>query len=134
MKGRAAEGIRFQNKALDELEPLARFGRLRKEQWFSYHDTYGKHWCQVDGLIELPDRVVITEMKLSLRRLDTAVVQLTKLYKPVVEMFYEKPAALLVVFKHWLGETDLPVIESPEEMVYRSVHTLKQPHGWHCLI
>ena len=133
LKGRAAEGIRYQNKALDELRTLSKFGEVLNSPWFCYHDSYGRHWCQPDALVELPDRVLIVEVKLSLRRLETAIVQLTKLYKPTVERFYGKPAALLVVFKHWLGEAEIPLVESPEEMVTRSVNTLRQPYGWHFL-
>lgn len=133
LKGRAALGISYQNKALDQLEPLSRFGTFRREPWFKYRDTYGIHWCQPDGLLELPDRVITIEVKLSLRRLETALVQLNKLYKPTVEMLFQKPAVPLVIFKHWLGEAEIELVDDPEELVYKTLSSIRQPHGWHYL-
>lgn len=83
-------------------------------------------------MVELPNRVIVAEVKLSLRRLDTALAQLTKLYRPNVELLFGKPVVPLVIFKHWLGEAEIPLIENPEELVYTS--SLKEPRGWHLLL
>lgn len=134
LRGRAAEGIRYQNKVVDLLRPLERFGTFLHDQWVRYSDANGRHWCQLDALLETYDRVVIVEIKLSLRREETGITQLTKLYKPVASYIYGKPIVPLLVFKHWLGESELPLVSQPEILVYKPVTSAREPHGWHCFI
>lgn len=133
LRGRAAEGIRHQRRVHAELEPLARFGTLRDGPWFRYSDTYGSHWCQPDSVLEAHDRILVVESKLSLRRLDTALAQLTKLYRPTLEMFYSLPVVCLVAFRHWLGDAELELVDDPAELVCEPVRSLRRPKGWHLL-
>jgi hypothetical protein len=71
-------------------------------------------------------------MKLSQRRIDNAIVQLTKLYKPTLALLYGKPVVMLAVFKHWLPDGDelIPTVDDPEELLTRPLGALKQPLGW----
>lgn len=135
LKGRAAEGLRYQNNAISFLSQVFNgYGPLYPEQWFRYTDTYGSHWGQIDLGIELPSKVIVCEMKLSLRREDEARNQLSKLYRPAMEAFFSKPVAMLVVFKHWLGESGLSILPDPLDLVPKSSSSLREVYGYHCLL
>ena len=131
LTGRAAEGMRFQKKVSTRLTSLSDHGAFYDSPWFSYIDTYGRHWCQPDIVVDLPNRVVVVEAKLSLRRLETGLVQLTKLYRPTMEKFFGKPAVLVLAFKHFLGQIDLDLIDEPEELLTQP--SSARPLGWHYL-
>lgn len=135
LKGTAARGISFQRKVHKALvAELSDFGPVLDGPWIRYTDTYGQHWCQLDSAINASDRVIVFESKLSLRRLSTALVQLTKLYRPTVELIFNKPVIMCVAFHHWVPDTqfDLPMVDEPSELL--SV-PLRQPgpYGWHYL-
>lgn len=134
LKGRAAEGLRYQNRALDKFAQLAEYGNLYRDQWLSYNDTHGKHWCQPDAILDLPRHTIVAEVKLSLRREETGIKQLTKLYRPTVGKLFDKPVMLLLIFKHWHGESDLPLITDLKELLFGHTSYFGQPHGWHCFI
>ena len=132
LTGKAAEGIRYQKKVHQSLVPLSRFGDLHREPWIRYTDTYGVHWCRPDDVLETHDRVLVVEAKLSLRRFEGGMIQLNKLYRPVLEMIFQKPVAMLLAFKHWLpGEFNMQMVEMPEELLYFPPHRLATPAGWH---
>lgn len=133
LKGSAAEGIRFQKKVHDNVSGFGNLGRLYYEPWFRYSDTYGTHWCSPDSLLEYWDRVLVVESKLSLRRLETAITQLTKCYRPVVEHVFEKPVVMIVAFKHWFVGADIETLECPTEILSIPLSKTKQPYGWHVL-
>lgn len=127
---RAAEGIRYQKRALDKLQSLDRFGDFYRDQWFVYTDANGRHWCQTDGLLAIWDRVIVFEIKLSLRRLETGLAQLTKLYKPTVGAYFDKPVVPCLVFKHWVPGADLNLIDNPEELLSYRPSAGACPVGW----
>lgn len=134
LKGKAAEGIRYQRKIHRLMEPLESFGPLLEEPWFRYADTYGVHWCRPDSVLELHDRVLVVEAKLSLRRYEDAMTQLNKLYRPVVGEFFSKPVAMVMAFKHWIpGVWTFPLVQSPEETFTFPIGKLKEPVGWHVM-
>lgn len=133
LKGRAAEGIRYQKKVHEEFSALGVQGKLYEGPWIRFSDAYGTHWCQPDHVLDARDRVVVAESKLSLRRLDTAVVQLTKLYRPCLELLLGKPVVMVVAFKHWVkGEEDpVPMIDELQDLMSMSIRGKIQPKGWH---
>ena len=135
LKGRAAEGIRYQRQVQSRLEPLADRGYLLNDQWLRYIDTYGTHFCQPDAFLVTDSRVLVVEAKLSLRRLDTAVVQLTKLYSPVLEHIFEVPVAMVVAFRHWIrcDEPPIETVDDPADLLSWPVARLREPVGWHHL-
>lgn len=81
------------------------------------------------------DRVLVVEAKLSLMRLDAAIKQLTKLYRPTVELIFQKPVIMLVAFRNWIicDEDPIEMIENPEELFGLRITDLKIPRGWHVL-
>ncbi len=135
LKGSAARGLSFQRKVHRELVgQLAEHGPLLDGPWIRYTDTYGQHWCQLDSALNAKDRVIVFESKLSLRRLSTALVQLTKLYRPTVELIYHKPVVMCVAFHHWIPDTnfDLPTVDDPAELLTVPLRC-PGPYGWHLL-
>lgn len=136
LKGRAAEGLRYQKKVHSELAELAPQGDLKASPWIRFSDTYGTHWCQPDHVLEAWDRVIVAESKLSLRRLDTAVSQLSRLYKPCLEyLFPRKPIIMVVAFKHWIkGDEDpVPMIDELQDLMSAPPKAYTKPYGWHFL-
>lgn len=132
LSGRAAEGIRFQQKVHEDLRELARYGELKPEIWIQYRDTYGIHYCSPDDVLVLPNRVMIVESKLSLRRYETARTQLKALYKPVLEYIYQRPTILVLAFKHFCGNLqDLTLVPSLEDLLYERPGN--EIFGWHKL-
>lgn len=134
LKGRAAEGIRYQKKVHGELKALAPQGRLYEGPWIRFRDSYGTHWCQPDHVLEAWDRIILAESKLSLRRLDTAVTQLTRLYRPCLQMIFpSKPIVMIVAFKHWLKgvEDPVPMISDLQDLMSMPLTGKIQPKGWH---
>lgn len=61
------------------------------------------------------------------------MVQLTKCYRPVVELVFNKPVVMLVAFKHWFSGSDLELIECPEDLLSLPIPLARQPFGWHVL-
>lgn len=135
LKGRAAEGIRYQRKVHDKLRvELADQGDILQEQWIRFTDAYGVHWCQLDSAFVGRDRVVVVEAKLSLRQHATGVAQLSRLYRPCLELIYDKPVAMLLAFKYWVPGAEVHTIDSPQDLLYKQFADLKRPWGWHLLI
>lgn len=118
----------------DHVEQLGRFGPVHDGPWFRFSDTYGTHWCQPDALAEFHDRVLIVECKLSLRQLDNGLRQLRGLYRPIVELVFDKPAVLVIAFKHWTGigpEQPFEELEELEQIATIPLSSCKQPYGLH---
>lgn len=135
LRGKAAEGIRFQRKVVEALAPLEKVGTVLSDQWIQFSDTYGTHWCQFDAAVDTHDRILVVEAKLSLRRLPVAIPQLMRLYKPCLEHIFQKPVVMLVAFQHFvIGAQDkLKLVDEPEEMLYTPLPQLKKPLGWHLI-
>lgn len=75
------------------------------------------------------------ESKLSLMRVATAVKQLDKLYGPVVEKCFQKPAMKIVAFKYWVKnpEVSLEMLENPLEVLSLPIKKENTIFGWHTL-
>lgn len=132
LKGKAAEGIRYQKRGAEVLAPLS--GNLSIEQWIRFRDGRSIHHCRPDAILDTWDRTVVFEFKLSLRQLDKGLAQL-RLYRPILEHIFEKPVIGIIVFKHWtIGSGDsLPMIDHPEEVLGCPPARLRKPHGWNYL-
>lgn len=78
---------------------LDRFGdNYMGSPWVEFVDETGKHWCQPDGLLNLPgNTVLIIEFKYQ-HTID-AWYQLRQLYQPVVQVLFPscKTAVLEIV-------------------------------------
>ena len=131
-KGSAKEGLRFQAKVHKALAGMRPAGELLDSPWFKYHDSLGSHWAQPDSVVLLADRTIVVESKLSLRRLDTALAQLYRLYIPILWTVFEKPVFPIVAFKHWVAEhSAFPTLDNPKEILTMPVSP--KPIGWHLL-
>lgn len=134
LRGSAAEGIRYQRKVQDELSALDGYGTIHNEPWIRYTDTYGTHWCQPDAVLETYNLVLVTEVKLSLRRFKTAKAQLQSLYRPVLAKIFSKPVVTLIAFKHWTSDVEpdafLPV-DHPKNLLSDRITPHGQLRGWH---
>lgn len=133
LRGSAAEGIRFQRRVQSRLDRLAHIGDVLHDQWIEFSDFTGRHWAQLDSAIVSPERVLIVESKLSLSRIETARIQLDKLYRPLCERIFQKPTALLVAFKHWVPGVEIELVEDPRDFMYFEPRSLAEPRGWHLL-
>ena len=67
-------------------------------QSFDFVDANGKGYCQPDVILELPERVVVIEVKLSQTWYGDE--QIRQLYLPVVEHFYKKPVVPVQMFRN----------------------------------
>jgi hypothetical protein len=90
---------------------LAReFGdRYTANPWLRFRDDAGLHWCQPDGILRGPDRVVIVEVKYN--HTIEAWRQLRLLYEPVVGWLEELPISVVEVVK-WYD----CAVQFPEEV------------------
>lgn len=63
------------------------------------------------------------------------MVQLNKLYKPTVEMIFQKPVVMLMAFHNWTicSEDPIEMIDDPEELLGIRLTEIKKPYGWHLL-
>lgn len=129
LRGKAKEGIAYQKQVHCALAPLT--GDLVADQWIRFRDGRTYHWCRPDSILDTWDRVIVWESKLSLRQLDKGLAQL-RLYRPILELIFDKPVAGVIVFKHWsLGTANcLPMIDDPAEALSFLPSRMKKPHGW----
>ena len=117
LKGMKGKGIAYEKHVGRRLkrwqESNELYGELHLGQWFSFWDDNGHGYCQPDILIVRSDLVFILECKLSYTNF--AWEQLAKLYQPVVELTFERPAVLVQVCKNLRLEPE-NLIELPELM------------------
>lgn len=89
--GAQKAGLAYESKAKEWLE--GQCPHVVLGQWFYYVTRRERHYCQPDAIIfdgpitERPRCITIVEMKI--RWTELAWWQLTKLYAPVVEHFYQ---------------------------------------------
>ena len=102
MRGSRAKGLTYEKKVGRTLKRWQREGELAGElllgPWFSFWDEGGHGYCQPDALIITSSFVFILECKLSFT--DFAWPQLRRLYKPVVEKVFERPAITIQVCRN----------------------------------
>jgi len=135
VKGRAAEGLAYQRYVCAELRRLGAYGPVFEGQWIRYRDRNGTHWCQFDWALETLKYVVVCEIKLSQRRTPEAIAQLNSLYKPTVELIFNKPVIAVMAFRHWHRDhaDTLPQIQSPEDLLYLNPKQAREPRAWNFL-
>lgn len=90
-RGAKALGRRYERQAARALGPAVTSG-----QWFEFEDSRGLGYGQTDLLLRMPSCVVVLECKYTWT--DAGHQQLAA-YKPVVEMVYGLPVALVQVCK-----------------------------------
>lgn len=71
---------------------------LIAEQWFSYEDDNGRSICQTDYYLLCDGFILLLECKLT--QTDSAIAQMAKLYKPILEHIYEVPVICVQVCKN----------------------------------
>lgn len=84
-------GLRYE-RVLAKALPMAKHG-----QWFEFEDKYGRGFCQVDLMLEMPRGILILEAKYTW--VPEGHCQIEGLYSPVVEMALGKPCKGMVVCK-----------------------------------
>lgn len=92
-RGAKAQGLRYERGLALTLAPAFRHG-----QWFEYEDGIGRGYCQVDFLRVDADRVIALEAKYTWTI--EGHWQLERLYIPIVERVYARPAVGVVVCKN----------------------------------
>ena len=94
-RGAKALGLQYE-RALAKRLPFAQHG-----PWFEYWDAAGRGLCQPDFLMETPlGQIVILEVKYTWT--PEAILQIERLYKPVVELALGKPCVGVTVCKRLL--------------------------------
>lgn len=91
-RGAAAAGLRYEKAFGRAIGPLATRGC-----WFTFKDSGGDGWCEVDFLIEMTSCVAILECKYTWT--PAAYAQTELLYRPVVELALKKPVLTVQVCK-----------------------------------
>lgn len=76
-RGAKGAGLRYERQLGDSL-PLAAAGL-----WWEFEDSFGKGFCQTDLLLELPQGLVVVEVKYTW--VPEGHSQISKLYRPVLE-------------------------------------------------
>jgi hypothetical protein len=125
-------GLRYEQQVLDALE--AAFGDgFMPNPWLWFRGSGGCRRCQPDGIVFLPDRIAIVEVKLS--HTPYAWWQLSKLYAPVVRrMFNRRPIGLVEITTAYDPMIRLPepvtLLHSFEEIATKSFETPMKVLSW----
>lgn len=103
-RGIKRQGITFEKSFAKALQ--ARWPKnTLAGQWFFFQDVNGRGHCQTDVLLVFSDEVVIFECKLT--DTEKGRSQLSRLYSPVIEKAFGKPAKCIVVTRHLTRETEI---------------------------
>lgn len=98
-------------------------------QWIAFHtEESGKiQWAEPEGWIELKDRVILFECKLTGG--PHGRLQMEALYKPLLEHLLKKPVFCLLICRHLTPMTPGPFFTGPVEFALS-----QEPFGtWHWL-
>lgn len=101
-------GVAFEGKAakyLDTLWPNAVHG-----QWFEFEDASGLHYCQTDHLVLFDHCVLLFESKLTQCN---CVDQINGLYRPVVELAFDRPVIATQVCKNLVKDPGPGLVRNP---------------------
>lgn len=90
-KGSRAKGYTYQRVVGRKLRDLGL--TPLSSQWFSFHDAAGHGYCQIDHLVLFPTGVLLIECKLT--QTDSAFLQMSQLYVPILEFIYKRPVITL---------------------------------------
>lgn len=66
---------------------------VKEGQWFSFLDRAGPGHAQPDYIVELPGHLLLVEAKLT--QTETAFLQMSQLYVPILEHVYKLPVITL---------------------------------------
>lgn len=106
LTGSKAQGIAFQNKfgryLAGQVDAKRLQGKVYQDLWLMFEDKNGTGYAQPDIFILEEKRIVIFECKLSQN--SQAWVQLDRLYKPLLEFLFKRPAIGIQVFQRMRHE------------------------------
>lgn len=113
-------GLRYE--ARWHLHAIKTFPAYRPNPWFMYRERGHcyPHWCQPDGLIQLPnDRIVVVELKHKFTRF---AAKLWEVYVPVVRQCFPKARVNGLLILRWFDPAECPdlrpaFVPSPYEAV-----------------
>lgn len=71
------------------------------EPWYEWEDADGRSTCSPDGVVLLPDRVVVLEV--THRAHTRKDIKISNLYMPLAAELYSLPVVGVQVFKHPAG-------------------------------
>jgi hypothetical protein len=114
--------LTYQRKVGKRLKKV--FSDVHEEQWFKFEDFNGLGYAQPDFFI-LSDRVLVFEAKLS--QTIEGYQQLTNLYFPLLEEFYNLSPVGIQVCRNLIDPDITPLISHPCEIGNESLYT------WHFL-
>lgn len=127
-RGVKAAGLRFENKIQSELE--AKYTDFIHGIPFRFSTSYSRfNVCIPDGLLLWGDEIVVIEIKL--RHTADAWFQLTKLYKPVVQMALHRPVRRLEICKNYMTEVQIP---EPQKLFSSMPDFLKSRSDFGCVV
>jgi len=106
--------LQYQKRVLKKLEKL-RFNWgldldsvLYGEMWLEYEDDNGYGMCSPDIVLDLEDRILVLECKLT--QTETARLQIFQLYAPVLSRCWNKPIVGVGVFRNLISKAENPVL------------------------
>jgi hypothetical protein len=104
--------------------------KLNYHQWIEYSDANGPGYCEPEAWIELKDRVILFECKLTGGV--AGRMQLEGLYAPLLEALLGKPVHCLLVCKWTTPDTPGPFFACVEDFMrsgarFGTWHWLPQP-------
>lgn len=105
-----------------------RLGEVHESQWIRFIDQHGRGYAQPDIYVVGPRNVLCFEAKLTQR--DEALVQLGKLYRPLLRHIYGLPVVGVVVCKRLVYRPGRWQISGPEEVLD---HREEAIFTWHWL-
>lgn len=113
-------GLRYERKVLNELEKLFSHENKLVKPWFEFkNDEHGRRTASPDFVVCRSEESIIFEIKVTHTGL--AWWQLNKLYKPIVEFMFEKPARCVEITRSFDPAIKIPgphhIVFSFEEMM-----------------
>lgn len=114
-RGRKRQGVKYEQAAHEYFHSL--FPAWRANQWIHFADEHSTRWCQPDGFVELPDRILLVEFKY--QHTPEAWEQLRLVYAPVLEYLLGKRVVILECVKWFDCLTAYPeptvLVENPQD-------------------
>lgn len=99
-----------------------------EEQWIRFIDANGRGHAQPDFFLVQQENVICIEAKLT--QTETALTQISQLYRPLLRHIYKRPVIGVVVCKNLRYLPRKWAISDPEEILG---HTREQIYTWHWL-
>lgn len=102
-RGAKGEGVRFERAFGKSL------GSALSGQWFEFFDENGKGYAQTDHLLFSTSAVYCIECKLG--NIPSGRKQFSELYKPILEMVYQRPAYGIVCARYVSEDSEPKLIQ-----------------------